>query len=482
MKGVHILELTIASSQTESLRKKAPSFYLEMLRIEYRARQQRMITMKLHFTSFLNIILKNILNSLILFSLIISPELMAAVTSSNQEIILQELVDQYNKEVNTVGDFQKYVRTHSGSDFQTSDNKEIKNLDKTIKLPKLEIKDGNILTNLFGEKIEIEITAANNMQLNYDGKKFNLGDLSNVKKIKVSDIRPFLNHLIVTILNRNKSQQDFLAIIETIAPTKSKSIKEYFNSHSVEKSLELPPIQANDEFITFKDARGKEISIKIISETETEIKAYGKTIQIDSKLSPSEIELKLKKEFLKTNAPEKVTLEKIINLLIGTANAGPYEDISNIFEHNSTFIGFALSAAAALMAPTIMAVLIVFLTWTILISPAISAVLLYKKKKEILEMLNKCANQPSNGNEQNSILSKSQTGSVNAEDALAKFDAFKEMCSEDTNCSISNNLERCRARTAKLYGTIDNTSRGMIKPNDNQRQQRDVGGSSSVSK
>ena len=124
------------------------------------------------------IIIKKFIGLLTTLSLLISPELIAAVTTSNQEKIILELVDQYNHEVHTFGDFQEFAKKHSEHGLSNL-NINISKIDKTMKAPKLEYKNGKIQTEVLGEKLEFE-AVSNNIKLSYSGKQFDLGVAKNL--------------------------------------------------------------------------------------------------------------------------------------------------------------------------------------------------------------------------------------------------------------------------------------------------------------
>lgn len=401
---------------------------------------------------------------LITLSLLISPELMAAVTNSNQEKIMHELVDQYNHEVHTFGDFQEFAKKHSEQGLNNL-NVNISKIDKTMKAPKLEYKNGKIQTEVLGKKLEFEMTS-NNIKLSYGGKQFDLGV---AKKLKFNEMRPVLNHMIVSTLNRNRDLKSSLAMLETIDPIKAKKVRDYYSSHKSSKLLSFPKLQATDEYIVYKDTYEKEIFIKLLSESEIEMKAYGKVFKFDSKLSPSDIEVILKKELTNVASDQKVTLDKVINLFVGTAHAGVGEDASKIYDKYSNLTTLmAMVVIGLFLAPTLFAALVMATIWLFLVDPAIAGTLHYAKKKDILEMISKCAN--ANGPDENTKVASTgprqnleDVTGVSLEEALAKFDKFEEICSNDSKCSINNDLAKCKLKTIKLYKSVDTSPRSQQK-------------------
>ena len=298
-------------------------------------------------------------------------------------------------------------------------------------------------------------------------------------------MRPVLNHMIVSALNRNRDLKSNLAMLETIDPIKAKKVSDYYSSHKNSESLSFPKLQATDEYIVYKDTYEKEIFIKLLSESEIEMKAYGKVFKFDSKLSPSEIEVILKKELTNVASDQKVTLDKIINLFVGTAHAGSGEDASKIYDKYSWLTNIFACAAIGFLAPTLPAAIIISVMWLLLVDTVIAGTLHHAKKNDILEIISKCAN----GTDKNTKVVSAELGQnlkeitgVSLEEALAKFDKFEEICSSDTKCSINNDLARCKLKTINLYKSVDTSSRSQQQEKARADVRQDKHDSSAIGK
>lgn len=387
----------------------------------------------------MNAFIKKSVSFLITLPLLLTPEVTVAVTNSTQEERVQEFVSKYNSEVHNFGDLQEFAKKYSkkGSSHLNAD---ISTIDRKLKVPKLKYGDGKIQIEHLGWKLE-SLIVAKHMSISFEGRRFDLGADQN---LEFSKIRPILNHMIVNNYNSNKILNE----------------SEYKNSGAIN----IQELKASDEYISYKDASSKKIFIKLLSVSEVEMKVDGKTFKFDSRLSPSGIEKKLKKEFIDLGSDQKTTLNKIINLFIGTAHAGLGEDASNFYDKNSSAIKSLVLAATALLVPlTEIGVLIIFVIAFSYnyISEIVSGSLHYIKKKEILKMISNCANSSDVSVKENQNLEKIQGASL--QDALAKFDKLEKICSEDTKCSINNELFKCKLRTMELYRSLNDSSRSQQK-------------------